>query len=313
MLEQTKHKSIHFILVQNDLGASLPGARKGPKAVHQSLIEISPVIRDFRLTTLSSPEEITHIEQTNHAHNMIAILNLMKDLQNHVSQNIEEKSFPIVLSGDHSTATGTIAGLKSAFPDQRIGIVWFDAHTDIHSPFTSHSGNMHGMPLAGATNQDNLGLQRNTLTDLEFQLWKEIQNMSGVKPMVDIKDIVFIGARDMQTEEKTLVQNQGCLMLDKDDLEIETANNLYQKITKQLDHCDLIYVSFDIDYMDGSLVPGTGARVENGPDAKKTIELVSLLATWNKVICFEMSEVNPELDQDGQTATLAAKIIHKFL
>ncbi len=60
------------------------------------------------------------------------------------------------MAGDHSTAYGTIAGIKKAYPKKRLGVVWIDAHADLHTPFTTPSGNMHGMPMAMAFGIDNL-------------------------------------------------------------------------------------------------------------------------------------------------------------
>ena len=62
----------------------------------------------------------------------------------------------MVLSGDHSSAGGTIAGIKMAKPKSNLGVIWIDAHADLHTPYTTPSGNMHGMPLAAAIGEDNV-------------------------------------------------------------------------------------------------------------------------------------------------------------
>ena len=68
---------------------------------------------------------------------------------------LRQKHFPLIISGDHSSALGSLAGIKSAFPDKIIGAIWIDAHADLHSPLSSPSGNIHGMPLAAAMGLDN--------------------------------------------------------------------------------------------------------------------------------------------------------------
>ena len=84
------------------------------------------------------------------------------------------------MGGDHSTAAGTIAGIKKAYPDRRLGVIWIDAHADIHSPYTTPSGNMHGMPLGVATTSDNLDRQINDLDEETNQLWEMCKALSSL-------------------------------------------------------------------------------------------------------------------------------------
>ncbi len=72
-----------------------------------------------------------------------------------VKDTIKNNFFPVVLSGDHSSSAGTIAGIKLAKPQSRLGIIWIDAHADLHTPYTTPSGNMHGMPIAASIGEDN--------------------------------------------------------------------------------------------------------------------------------------------------------------
>jgi arginase len=86
------------------------------------------------------------------------IIKIYESLAKAVAKVVKkEHQFPIVLAGDHSTAGGTIAGIKSAYPDEILGVIWIDAHADLHSPFTTPSGNMHGMPLATALGRGQSG------------------------------------------------------------------------------------------------------------------------------------------------------------
>ncbi len=253
------------------------------------------------------------IEETPHAKSLEQTLATMKALRDKVATSLRNKHFTMVLSGDHSTAVGTIAGIKSAFPSLELGIVWFDAHTDIHSPFTTHSGNLHGMPLGAATSLDNTQYQRQTLNAFEKTLWNEMKNLSPTLPMVELENIVFVGIRDMETEEQNLVKSRDCLILDSEYVQAQTVTELVNKTKHHLRHCDIIYMSFDIDCLDKSIVPGTGTPVDNGPDAQKVFELVSQLSMWERVVCFELSEVNPDLDPTGNTVEVATKVARNSL
>lgn len=303
-------------MVEHDLGAPGPGASSGPQAILKHLNQTTPHIKTNSVKTIKAPAPVEDAEKTPHAKSLARTLATMTALRDSVTQSLKQGRFPMVLSGDHSTAVGTIAGIKDAFPHLEMGVVWFDAHTDIHSPYTTHSGNLHGMPLAGATSIDNKPYQRQPLTVLEKELWSDIKNLSTICPMIELENIVFVGIRDMESEEKDLVKSRDCLILDAAYVQEQTASELVAKTQNHLRHCDIIYVSFDIDCLDKSLVPGTGTPVEGGPDPKKVLEIVSMLSKWERVVCFELSEVNPSLDPSGQTmdvATFVARSALSFL
>lgn len=304
--------SLDFFLVEHDQGAPSPGAAHGPRAVLERLFAHSPHIRTEAISTISQvkrdPKEITP-----HAKSLEQTLETCKVLRDSVSKSLKQKHFTMVLSGDHSTAIGTIAGIKTAFPSLEIGVVWFDAHTDIHSPYTTHSGNLHGMPLSAATQLDNTADRRQVPTDFEKKLWKEMKSLAPTKPMVELENIVFVGIRDMEQEEKNLVRGRDCLILDSEYVQSQTPTELVSKIKHHLRHCDIIYMSFDIDCLDKSIVPGTGTPVDNGPDAQKVLDIVSQLSVWERVVCFELSEVNPALDPSGKTTEVATQVARKAL
>ncbi len=305
-------QNLDFILVQHDLGAPSPGAAHGPQAVLQELFKTSPHLQTQSIRTIVPPSTIS-IEETPHAKSLEKTLETCKLLRDAVSRSLIQGKFPMVLSGDHSTAIGTIAGIKTAFPSLEMGVVWFDAHTDIHSPFTTHSGNMHGMPLSAATHLDNTQYQRQTLTAYEKTLWNEIKSLGPTKPLVELENVVFVGIRDMEQEEQNLVKSRDCLILDAEYVQAQTTTELLNKTKNHLRHCDVIYLSFDIDCLDKSLVPGTGTPVDHGPDAQKVMELVSQLSMWDRIACFELSEVNPILDPSGKTLDISTKIARNAL
>jgi arginase len=305
-------KNLDFILVEHDLGAPSSGAAEGPQAVLNQLFTTSPHIQTQSVQTVVASNKPS-VEETPRAKSLENTLETCKLLRDVVSQSLIKGRFPMVLSGDHSTAIGTMAGIKTAFPSLEMGIVWFDAHTDIHSPFTTHSGNMHGMPLSAATHLDNTQYQRQTLTAYEKTLWNEIKSLGPTKPLAELENIVFVGIRDMEPEEKNLVRSRDCLILDANYVQEQTTAELLTKTKNHLRHCDVIYISFDIDCLDKSLVPGTGTPVDHGPDAQKVMDLVSQLSMWERVMCFELSEVNPTLDPSGKTLDISTKVARNAL
>ena len=118
-----------------------------------------------------------------------------------VSEVMKNGGFPLIIAGDHGSAGGTLAGVKMAHPDKRVGVVWIDAHGDLHTPYTTPSGNMHGMPLATALSEDNLEERRNELSDGVVELWQRLKD-TGVKgAKINAEDLVFIAVRDTELEE----------------------------------------------------------------------------------------------------------------
>ncbi len=90
---------------------------------------------------------------------------------------IKNNFFPVVISGDHSNAGGTIAGIKAAKPNSRLGVIWIDAHSDLHTPYTTPSGNIHGMPLSVSIGEDNIESKVHDLDDVTKKQWNQLKNM----------------------------------------------------------------------------------------------------------------------------------------
>ncbi len=214
-----------------------------------------------------------------------------------ISQVLKDGDFPLVLSGDHACAGGTIAGIKKAFPNQRIGVVWIDAHADVHTPYTTPSGNIHGMPVATALNEDNLDDQINELDDKTTQLWNQLKQTGGIAPKINVEDLVYISVRDTEQPEDDFIKKNNIKNYSVDEIREKGNQIVLDEIKDKLAHCDMIYVSFDVDSMDCILVSkGTGTPVEHGLTADEAKFFLTHLAQWDKTKCIEFVEINPCLD-----------------
>lgn len=302
---------LDITLVHHDLGASKPGASKGPSLIWNEL-QKTKLANQFVINIEQKRSYGTTSEFANAKH-IDAISQTIFELSESIKANIQRNSHCLVIAGDHSTAAGTIAGLKKAHPDKRIGVVWFDAHADIHSPHTSPSGNMHGMPLAIATDQDNTIHRTKEISQQEHDAWEELQAVSVITPATLPRDIVFVGIRDLETPEVKLISAQGSLNLYAKDLQNMNAIDCVDTIEKHLLDCDYLYVSFDLDCLDASEVPGTGTPVDNGPKTKTIIETCKMLLQNPKTICFEIAEYNPDLDDHKKTLHKAVDILTEVL
>jgi arginase len=128
-------------------------------------------------------ESIYHKNTNNFAKRIEHVKEQCQRVADAVKETILSGDFPIVLSGDHSSALGTMSGIKAANPEKSIGVIWIDAHADLHSPYTSPSGNIHGMPLAAALNMDNIAAKINDPGEITTKYWNELKNIgiSGSK------------------------------------------------------------------------------------------------------------------------------------
>ncbi|MFB6307206.1 MAG: arginase [Flavobacteriales bacterium] len=196
-----------------------------------------------------------------------------------VSEALQNKQFPLVLAGDHSTAHGTIAGIKKSDPEKKVGVVWIDAHADLNTPYTSPSGNIHGMSLAATLCLDNIKHADYDSDEETYYKWKQLQKIGGNYPAEE----KFIEENNIKNFPVNEIREKG-------------GNKLSDEILNSLKHCDLIYLSFDVDSLDPNISSGTGTPVENGLQVEETKQLITSLLQNEKICCFEVVEVNPTLD-----------------
>ena len=226
-----------------------------------------------------------------------------------VCKTLKNNEFPIVIAGDHSTAGGTIAGIKMANPKLNIGIIWIDAHADLHTPYTTPSGNVHGMPLATALAEDNTEMKVNKLDQETINFWFALKNIGGISPKITYKDLVFINVRDTEQQEDALIKKNAVKNFTTAEIRRKGVEKVAIESLAMLDHCDLIYVSFDVDCMDAAISKGTGTPVPNGITEKEAGNLVARLMQSKKICCFEMVEINPTLDKENLMAENAFEIL----
>lgn len=253
---------------------------------------------------LNEPSQYTYAKRID---GLVNIYQRTSDIIMHIMQNGD---FPMVLSGDHACAGGTLAGLKKYYGNKRIGVVWIDAHADLHTPYTTPSGNIHGMPLASALGIDNLESKINEPREETKKFWNDLKNMGAG---VDIlpQDLVFIAVRDTESPEDEYMARNNVKNYSVAEVREKGIGAVLQEINSKLAECDAVYISFDVDSMDSILVSkGTGTPVENGLTPEEAKNFMDGFAAWNKVVCMEMVEINPCLDDKiNKMAEEAYKIL----
>ena len=228
-----------------------------------------------------------------------------------VMTSIKTHFFPVVLSGDHSISGATIAGIKMAKPDSKLGVIWFDAHADLHTPYTTPSGNLHGMPLAVALAEDNMENAVHELDAETEKYWNHLKNLGNISPKVLGEDIVFISLRDYEREEKSIIDKYGMKVITTSEVRRKGVENIVRSVIRYLSDCTDIYVSFDVDCLDSSITKGTGTPVSNGLREREAEDLVSKFMQNRKICCLEIAEVNPTLDKENLMAEIAFNILQR--
>jgi arginase len=304
-------RNIKLVEVRSEIAAGTRGASLGIDALKiASLDKTSDFFSKF--DPINVPDANNFLWKGNkhpHAKYIDGVFQVLKNVCSTIESLRLEKKFPIVLAGDHSTAAGTIMGIKAADPEKRLGVIWIDAHADLHTPFTTPSGNMHGMPLAMCIQTDNLACQVNEPIQETKQYWERIKKIGGDFPKIQAKDIVFISVRDTEEPENHLIKQYGIKNFTTEEVRTLGITLIAEKALDILKECDQIYISFDVDSLDSSISMGTGTPVPNGLTVEEALALNTELIKDKRVCCWEIVEVNPTLDTENLMAEIAFDIL----
>lgn len=308
--------NIQLIKNRSDIGAGTRGSDMGIDAMEIAAINKGDDFfhRHLHVDVESHNESIYRKNTNPFAKRIEHVFEQCERVAMAVTTSINEGYFPIVLSGDHSSALGTISGLKAANPDATLGVVWLDAHADIHSPYTSPSGNIHGMPLAAVLGKDNLEQQLNPIEPATEYFWRKIKNIGVNGPKLKPEHLVYFGLRDFEAAEEALIEQEGILHYRVDEMRLKGIEHCVKECLDRLMDCDFIYISFDVDSMDcDSISYGTGTPVPTGFYSKEIIRIINQLMESGKVNCIEFTEINPLLDNKGNKMAETAYEVLSFI
>ncbi len=304
-------RDIKLVEVRSEIAAGTRGASLGIDALKiASLDKKSDFFTQF--DPINVPDANNYLWRGNkfpHAKYIDGVYQVLKNVYSTVESLRMEKKFPIILAGDHSTAAGSIMGIKAADPKKRLGVIWIDAHADLHTPYTTPSGNMHGMPLAMVSQLDNLDCQVNIPTEETVTYWEKIKTIGGDFPKIIPSDIVFISVRDTEEPENFLMNKYGIKNFKTAEIRTKGIQKIAEETLSLLSDCDQVYISFDVDSLDSSISVGTGTPVPDGLTLAEAIELNAELIKDKRVCCWEIVEVNPTLDTENTMAEAAFEVL----
>lgn len=293
-------KNVVLLINKSEITAGTRGASLGPEAIFAAARKnANAVFGNYPVEEIKNWNYLLD-KPTSHqfAKRIEGLINVYSELQQKVSGLLLAKKFPLILGADHGSAGGTVAGITSAFPDKKLGIIWIDAHADIHTPYTTPSGNMHGMPLATVLNEDNLPCKFNELPSETVQQWNKLKQIGGIFPKATPENLVYIAVRDTEPQENEIIKRLGIKNYPVDEIRQRGIVPILDEINNKLVNCDMIYVSFDVDSMDPEHTShGTGTPVKNGIFPSEALQLLTSFAKNEKTVCIEFVEVNPCLDE----------------
>ncbi|MDR3747126.1 MAG: arginase [Acidobacteriota bacterium] len=297
-LENIDSKKIRIIGVPLDLGQSRRGVDMGPSAVRVAGLEskleaLGYIVEDKGNVPVALAE--TKSSGDPHAKYLKEIAETCSKEAELVIQTLEAGKIPLVLGGDHSIAVGTVSGVAEFYrrSKQRIGLLWIDAHSDINTPDSSPSGNVHGMPLGAI-----MGLFPGPLTD-----------MYGFCPKVNPDNVVLVGIRDVDEVERQNIRKAGVHAFTMRDIDERGMRVVMEEALRLAGRNTVGYhVSLDMDWIDPEDAPGVGTPVWGGATYREGHLAMEIIADHGRLLSFEIVEVNPVLDERNQTAELAVEL-----
>jgi arginase len=306
-------KNIKLIEVPSEIGAGTRGASLGIDAIKIAALDfMSNFFVHFPSEKIETENQLLFEPiHSPYAKRINGVITMYERVSKAVKDAINNNFFPVVISGDHSTSGGTIAGIKLAKPKSRLGIIWIDAHADLHTPYTTPSGNLHGMPLSVSIDEDNEESKVHEPDEKTKKQWDQLKHFGKIHPKVLPEDIVLISLRDYEKEEKFLIEKYGMKVITTAELRRKGPENAVRAVLRYLTECTDIYISFDVDCLDSSISKGTGTPVSNGLKEREAEDLMSKFMQNRKICCFEIAEVNPTLDRENLMAEIAFNILQR--
>lgn len=306
-------KNIKLIEVPSEIGAGTRGASLGVEAIKVAALDfMSNFFIHFPSEKVTSENHLLYEPiESPYAKRIKGLLTMYERVGKAVSESIKNNFFPVVLSGDHSVAGATISGIKMAKPKSKLGVIWIDAHADLHTPYTTPSGNLHGMPMAIALGEDNPDCAIHEPDQRTVDYWNKLKNFGKICPKVLPENVVYISLRDFEKEEKYLLDQLDIKKISTKEIRSKGAESIVRSVLRYLSDCTDIYLSFDVDSLDSGISKGTGTPVGNGLREREAEDLISKFMQNRKICCFEITEVNPTLDKENLMAEIAFNILQR--
>jgi arginase len=286
-----------------DLGAGRRGVDMGPSAVRVANLNVRLSELGYTVQDLGNVPVIQRESQPEgdpNARYLAQITETCTWLAEMVDEAMEAGEFPLILGGDHSIAVGTVSGASKNLRarSQKLGMIWIDAHTDMNTPASSPSGNVHGMPLACCV---GLGPP-------------ELSGIFDYSPKVDPHNVALVGIRSVDQLERDNVQQSGVHAFTMRDIDERGMRSVIeQAIDIASSGTAGFHVSLDMDAVDPDEAPGVGTPVRGGITYREAHLAMEIMHDAGRVTSMEVVEVNPVIDTANRTAVLAVELVMSLM
>ena len=298
-------KAVTLIGVPTDVGAGRLGAAMGPDALRvaqlgRALARFGVDVQD--IGNLAGPPNPRGPRDAQGLRNYAECLAWNQATHDAVYAQLQAGRMPIMLGGDHTLATGSISAVARHCRaiGQRLRVLWLDAHADCNLPEISPTGNLHGMPVASLCGQGP----------------EPLAALSGAIPAVQGPQICQIGLRSVDAVEKRIIQRLGLEVFDMRAIDEQGMRAVMQQALAGLsgpEGADVhLHLSFDVDFLDPEIAPGTGTTVRGGPNYREAQLCMEMIADTGRLASLDIVELNPALDIRNQTAELVVDLVESL-
>lgn len=295
--------SVSIIGVPSDLGANMRGANIGPSAIriaglHEKLKMLGCNVEEKGDIQVPLREMLSVAEVDSKHKN--SIIQICARLSQEVYDSLKSGRKPIVLGGDHSIGMGTISGVSRFAKEQNgnMGLIWVDAHADMNTPQTTHTGNIHGMPLSVVLGHG----------------YPDLVGLAGFSPKVRPQNVALIGIRTLDSDEKEICRKSGIRYFTMREIDERGMHAVMKEaINVVTDGTIGFHVSFDIDGIDPLYAPGVSTPVTGGISYREAHLILEMMADTGKLMSMEFVELNPMRDIEHKTAGLVVDLIQSAL
>ncbi|AFI05957.1 arginase [Helicobacter cetorum] len=298
--------------LEAELGASKKGTNEGVRRLREALSNThGELVKNMHMII---QERCVLNKEFRYAKNFEDYYAFCKEiLIPHMQEVFERKEFSLILSSEHANMFGIFQAFRSVHKDKKIGILYLDAHADIHTAYDSDSGHIHGMPLGMVLNRVHSGF--NSMNKSEEKAWQELCALGLEKGGLEInpKNIVYFGVRSTEQSERDVIEELQIPLFSVNDIK-ENMQEVVQKAKELLKEVDIIYLSLDVDIMDGKLFTSTGVRENGGLSFQELRQFLSLLLETfkDKLGALEVTEYNPLVgakDEEEQVLEILRLVI----
>jgi arginase len=261
---------VRLIQVPYYLGREHANLSRGPSKLADAIDGDSIVIQPPRPNVL--PNEVAES------------FSVIRAVASAVRETVEEGRFPLVLAVNCFTSLGTVAGLG-----RPVGVVWFDAHGDFHTPDTTTSGFLDGMGLAMLLGDG----------------WRELRNtVEGLRP-VPAEHALLVGARDIDPTEQDRVAASPLRRADP-----KTLDDALEELSHEV---DAVYVHLDLDVIDPSVARANELSVEGGFNAEELERALAEISSRFEIAAAAMTAYDPSVDGEGRMPPIAATLARRLV